>query len=95
MAQLLLMGVSMFCGLPAAPVIAPLLATVFPSPLNLLAYAGWLLGLKYGKTTRLNRFKGNGSWKALAKGAAVLYALTMIPLYFLIILAVCKASAVL
>ena len=94
MAQLLLAGVSMFCGLPAAPVVAPILAAAFPSPVNIVAYVGWLLGLKYGKSARLNGFRGNGSWKAMAKGAAILYALTMIPFWFLVVMALCKASSV-
>lgn len=95
MAQLILAGVSMFCGIPGAPVIAPILATLVPSPVNLIAYVGWLAGLKYGKDRRLNWFRGNGSWKALAKGALILYALTMLPFWFLVVMAACRASSAL
>lgn len=90
MAQLLLAGVQWLCGVPAAPVIAPFIAAALPNPINLVVYAAWLAALKLGKSNRLAWFRGNGSWKAVAKGAAILYALTVLPLWFLVFLGICR-----
>ncbi len=92
MAQLLLYGVQMVCGLPAAQIIGPVIATILPlSPLNWVIFASSFLYMKYSKATWKNRFVGSRSIKALLKAALVLYCPIAFILYFILIFAVCKA----
>ncbi|KAK9826953.1 hypothetical protein WJX74_001533 [Apatococcus lobatus] len=90
MAQLLLAGIQMFCGVPAAPVLGSLLAAAIPvSPINWIVFAAWFLGLKYSKAAWVQRFKG--PTKTLLKNTLLFYALTILPLYALIITFACRA----
>ena len=90
MAQLLLVGAQFACGLPAAKVVGPVVASMIPvSPLNLVVYCAWLLGLRLGKT-QLSRRLGQ-TWRRAALWALALYFATMIPLYAIILLFVCRA----
>ena len=87
MAQLLLAGVQLVCQLPAARIIGPPIAAIIPlSPLNVISFLVWLLCLKFIKTKGKTR-----TWRQAALWATLGYFCTMIPLYFIIFLVVCRA----
>ncbi len=90
MATLLLNAVQMFCGVPLAPVFGSILAACIPVNLvNVAAFAGWFLGIKYSKAAWIQRFKG--STKTMLKWTLLFYALTVLPLYCVILLITCRA----
>lgn len=90
MAQLLLSAVQIFCGVPAAPIVGPLLAACIPVNLiNIASFVGWFFGIKYSKAKWLARFKG--TTKTMLKWAFLFHLLTVVPIYFLIIMATCHA----
>lgn len=85
MAQLFLAAFRFACHLPAAPIIAPIIMAVNPvNPLNIVAYLGWLFGLKYSKAAWSKRFKAKAALWALA-----FYFATVTPIYFVLILIIC------
>ena len=90
MAHLLLTGFKLFCGLPAHQLLGPIVMTINPlSPLNLLAYGAWLLGVRYGKL-----FQGlsKGTWKRAAEWAVPFYALTMFIIYLILFSVLCGVA---
>ena len=90
MAQVLFTGVKLFCGMPGHEILGPLIMIVNPiSPINLICFAGWLLGVRYSK---LLANLGKGSWKESAKWAAMFYAVTMFLVYILLFTIMCGAS---
>ena len=91
MAQLLLTGFKMFCGLPAHEVLGPLIMTINPfNLLNIICYAGWLLGVRYSKPFAT---LGKGNWKTSAEWAVPFYAITMFLVYLLLFAVLCGAAA--
>ena len=91
MAQILLSGVKVFCGLPAHEILGPILMTVNPlNLLNILCYVAWLVGVRYSK--RLASFS-QGSWKRSAEWAAAFYAATMFVVYLIIFAVMCGAAS--
>ena len=90
MAQLLLMGAKLACGIPGAHVIGPVALSLVPvSPINILCYLGWLLGLKLSKANWTKKLAP--TWKKAALWALCFYFATTIPLYFVILLVICKS----
>lgn len=89
MAQLFLGIIRIACNLPAAPVIGPLLLALNPvNPLNAVAFLAWLLGLKLTKAKWAKRFAP--TWAQAAKWAALFYFVTMYPIYFVLLLLLCR-----
>lgn len=90
MAQVLLAGTRMVCGLPGARVVGPVVVPLVPFlPLNALAYVAWLLGLKLSKAKWTRRLAP--TWRLAALYALPFYFATMIPLYAVLLLVVCRA----
>lgn len=91
MAQLLLMGAQLACGLPGRQILGPVIASIIPvSPLNIICYLAWLIGLKLSPLKWSKKLAP--TWRKAAMWAAVFYFCTMLPLYFIILLIVCRAA---
>ncbi len=94
MAQVLLSAVKIACRLPAALryTVGPAIAAIIPiSPLNIVVYVAWLLGLGLTKTTFSKEF--NKTWKSTAGWAFAFYFLQMFVCYFLCLFFVCQAAS--
>ena len=90
MAQLLLAGTQMVCGLPGAKIVGPVVLPLVPFlPLNIVAYVAWLLGLKLSKAKWTQSLAP--TWRKAAIYALPFYFATMLPLYAICLLAVCRA----
>jgi len=91
MAQLVLAAVHMVCGLPAAPIIGPLIMAINPiNPINIITYIAWLLGLKLTKAAWAKKLAP--TWKKAAAWAVLFYFITVLPLYVLLIVGACHAA---
>lgn len=91
MAQLLLMGTKLACGLPGSKVVGPLLISLVPVlPINIIAYVTWLLVLKLTNAAWTRKLAP--TWKRAALVALGFYFATVIPLYFILLLFLCRAA---
>lgn len=91
MAQLLLMGTRLACGLPGSRVVGPVLISMVPVlPINVVTYLVWLLVLKLTKAKWTQQLAP--TWKKAALWALAFYFATVIPLYFIMLLFLCRAA---
>lgn len=91
MAQILLAGVKIACGLPARSIVGPVVASAIPIfPLNIVCYLAWLLGLKLSPAKWTKKLAP--TWRQAALWALLFYFCTMLPIYFIIIMVVCRAA---